>query len=123
MLPLHFENYVMLLRFTLLICWCVPAMLGVLAAQSGAVSGTVLSDEDQPLEFANVFVQGGRIGTTTDSSGMFDLSALPYGRYELEISLLGFAPYRGTIVLDADNPTAVRQISWKNRVPIWTRSW
>ncbi|MGB3545585.1 MAG: TonB-dependent receptor [Saprospiraceae bacterium] len=101
----------MLLRLTLLICCHALVGMGLLTAQMGTISGTVLSDEGRPLEFANVFVQGGRTGTTTDSSGMFNLSALPYGRYELEISLLGFAPYRETIVLDADNPTAVRQIS------------
>lgn len=61
----------------------------VLQAQSGSVQGRLLAN-DLPLELANVFLKGTSYGTFSDSSGVFTISNIPAGSYELTASMLGY---------------------------------
>lgn len=61
----------------------------VLQAQSGSVQGRLLAN-DLPLELANVFLKGTSYGTFSDSSGLFTISNIPAGSYELTASMLGY---------------------------------
>ena len=61
------------------------------AQNKGTVSG-VISDKDlnnEPLAFANVMIKGTTIGTSTDSSGKYSLSA-EAGNHILVISFIGY---------------------------------
>lgn len=61
-------------------------------AQNGTVEGVVLDKEldNSPLPFANVFVKGTSIGTTTDFDGKFSLSNVPSGTYTIVFSFVGY---------------------------------
>ena len=61
-------------------------------SQIGTVEGVVLDKEldNSPLPFANVFVKGTSIGTTTDFDGNFSLSDIPSGTYTIVFSFVGY---------------------------------
>lgn len=77
-----------------------------LAAQTGAVRGTVSSSGG--LSFATVVIQGSGFGTSTDSAGNYALDKLPVGKYTIRASATGYQPQvrdiiiREGIVLQAD---------------------
>ncbi len=58
---------------------------------SGTISGVVLDKEvdNAPLPFANVFVKGSNIGTTTDFDGTYTLKVTP-GIYTFTFSFIGY---------------------------------
>lgn len=44
-------------------------------AQSQEISGTILSENGSPLEFANIHIKGTKISTTSDASGKFTIKS------------------------------------------------
>lgn len=72
---------------TLLFLFCISFF--DLAAQTGSLSGTV-SDGQYPLEFVNIFLTNSQVGTYSDSNGYFEIRNIPFGPFELEVSLLGY---------------------------------
>lgn len=61
------------------------------AASSAKISGYVVdSQNNKPLPGANVFIKGTNLGTSTDLDGRFVLRQVPFGRYELVVSYIGY---------------------------------
>ncbi|AOW21011.1 TonB-dependent receptor [Urechidicola croceus] len=60
-------------------------------SQKGVITGKILDGEDSnaPLPFANVFIKGTEIGSTTDFDGIYTISAEP-GTYTLVLSFIGY---------------------------------
>ncbi|MGH1339768.1 MAG: TonB-dependent receptor [Aureispira sp.] len=60
------------------------------------IRGSVIDEASQePLSFVNVVVRGTDpvMGVTTDIDGKFIIANVPIGRYDIEISYLGYEPY------------------------------
>ncbi|MBX9928835.1 MAG: TonB-dependent receptor [Gemmatimonadaceae bacterium] len=78
--------------------------VGLAAAATPALVGTVKSDAGTPLpNVAVVLVELGRT-TTTDANGGFTLRGIPAGRYHLTTHLIGFAAKHVDIVMPAAGP-------------------
>ncbi|PHN03544.1 TonB-dependent receptor [Flavilitoribacter nigricans] len=73
-----------------------------LYGQSGSVRGQIFSG-DQPLEFASVALLRTSWGSISDTAGYFLIEAVPYGEYQIEVSMLGFVSRRRSITIDAQN--------------------
>jgi hypothetical protein len=59
--------------------------------QTGIIEGKVYdTEEGQSLEFANVWLDSSKIGTTTDSNGQFKIDSIPFGVYNLRVSYIGY---------------------------------
>ncbi len=58
-------------------------------SQENLISGTVMADGEM-VEFANVLLKGTTIGTITDENGVFQLDAKSAGKYQIQISRIGF---------------------------------
>ncbi|MCA1752910.1 MAG: carboxypeptidase-like regulatory domain-containing protein [Flavobacteriales bacterium] len=69
-------------------------------AQSGSVAGKVASSEG-PLSEASVGIATLGIGTYTTADGTFVLKNVPEGTHLLEVSLLGYLPYRDSICVSS----------------------
>jgi vitamin B12 transporter len=79
------------------------------------ISGTVTDKKKQPIEFANVFIEGTSAGATTDSLGRFDFKTNLKGQQILSVSAMGYksdskpiqlhAPVSLNIVLQEDVST------------------
>ncbi|MFT7032849.1 MAG: outer membrane receptor for ferrienterochelin and colicins [Cyclobacteriaceae bacterium] len=76
-----------ILIFGLLIILSVNAAL----AQNGTLSGTI-SSEGTLLEFASVGLRNTAIGASTDLNGNYSIQNIPYGKYQVLVSIIGFQP-------------------------------
>lgn len=61
----------------------------VASAQTGILSGTISSD-GQLLEFASVGLRNTTLGSTTDLNGNYSIQNIPYGKYDVLVSIIGF---------------------------------
>ncbi len=57
---------------------------------TGAIRGRVTSEDGTPLPYANVALDGTRLGTLTDDSGVFKILDVPAGTYTLTASFVGY---------------------------------
>jgi hypothetical protein len=80
------------------------------AQNKGTVSG-VISDKDlnnEPLAFANVMIKGTTIGTSTDTSGKYSLSA-EAGNHILVISFIGYETIEVPVTIKANQTITVNK--------------
>ncbi len=91
------KNFTLLKRFLLLF-----ALVGLSSVAFGqrTVSGTVTDENGDPLPFANVYVEGTTIGTTTDIDGNYTLK-VPEGGTALVVSYTGYSDQ--TLALGSGN--------------------
>ena len=61
----------------------------ILFANEGSISGQV-QDSSNPLYGANVFIVGTSMGSTTDSSGSYQIFGIPIGKYTLQVDYIGY---------------------------------
>ena len=95
------------MKKTLLLISMLFASLGLVLAQPAKVSGTVVSDEGEPLPGAYVLVSGTTVGVITDIDGNFSLESLPSGAEKLTVSLLGMVSEE--VVISSSPMTIVLQ--------------
>ena len=83
--------------------WYLTFIIGMiwmgLKAQSGSVYGEV-TYENIPIEFANVYLEDGRTGSSTDSSGHYRITDLSPGSHTLTVSALGYGKVEKEIILN-----------------------
>ncbi len=89
-----------LLLFTIVILFSWRSV-----AQTQVVSGIVIDEfSNAPLAFANVVVlkTDPVLGVTTDSSGRFQILNVPVGRYDIQVSMVGYQTYTaGEVVVSS----------------------
>ncbi len=68
-------------------------------AQHAYVSGKVLNDKQEAVEFANVTVSGKTLGTATDARGEYELRVPAEVEITVVVSMLGFKPAEYTLEL------------------------
>ncbi|MEN1785374.1 MAG: TonB-dependent receptor [Bacteroidota bacterium] len=66
----------------------------------GNLSGRILGTAGEPLPGASVVIRALVVGASSSLDGLFTLSRVPYGTHELEVSYIGFEPYKTTIELN-----------------------
>lgn len=95
----------------LLVLFVLFLTLSVAAQDRGTVSGVVTDKEmnNESLPFANVFVKGTTIGTTTDFDGNYTLS-LEEGEYVIVFSFVGYAAAEHKITVEAGQNYTIDQL-------------
>lgn len=81
----------------------------------GTITGKVLDLEmnSEPLPFANVYIKGTEIGSTSDFDGLYTISATP-GTYTLVFSFIGYETVEiPNIVVTSGNMTTVNDVNLK----------
>ncbi len=82
--------------------WLLTCLWGSsIYAQSGLITGTI-SDELSTIPFANIYLEGTRIGTSSDEQGNYTLKKIPEGTYILTAKVLGYQNYSQTIHIEND---------------------
>ena len=80
------------MRKILLLLWCVLFLLsGVLQAQTRTLTGKVTDASGNAVPNASVVVKGTKVGTVTDTEGMYSLN-IPVGAKSLVISSVNMQP-------------------------------
>lgn len=82
---MNIENY-----FNKLILTLLMVFLSVFSwAQTASISGKVTSQGER-VEFANVFLKGTHLGTTTNQLGSYLIENIPAGTYQVNVSIVGY---------------------------------
>ncbi len=100
-------------------CFCLLlGFTGLVAAQTGTITGTVIDQVTrEPLPFVNVQVVSTALGAAADENGRFVIRDVPFGTYEVKVSLVGYQPTTVTdVVVSAARPRDI--IVRLDQVPI-----
>ena len=86
---------------------CASALLYQQAVAQVAVSGSVVSEDNEPLPGVSVMLKGTSQGTTTDAGGRFtlDLRRTPVDEVEKRVRLVG--TYVGSDLVDVDGVSLI----------------
>ena len=85
------------------------SMATVLRAQAGVLIGEV-HGPDGPVAHANVAVNGGRWGASTDANGRFRVEGVEPGEQLLQIRYLGYLPVDRAVEVSSVGITTVGRI-------------
>ncbi len=86
----------MLKIFTLSLCLFMGLTLH--AQSNGSITGQIYESENQPALYANVILQSPADssmikGGIADENGRFEIAGIPYGKYQIMVSFIGFDNY------------------------------
>jgi len=83
------------------------------AQNKGTVTGKVLDLEmnGEPMPFANVYIKGTEIGSTTDFDGFYTINTLP-GTYSLVFSFIGYETIEiNNVVITQEETVTLKDVS------------
>ncbi len=103
----------MLLRTVLLMLFLVSALF----AQKGVITGKVLDGDGKAVLYATLRIKELKYVAASDAEGKFAMGALPYGKYSLIVSHVGYATTEKTVTLDKKK-TDVRIVLRKTPVTL-----
>ena len=72
-------------------------------AQTATIKGMVEDEFNRPVPGATIILKGTDYNVTSDSSGLFSISKIPYGNYTIEVNAPGIMPY--IKVVDVKSPS------------------
>ncbi len=75
-------------------------------AQNTEVHG-IVSDELSPIAFANIYLEGTTIGTSSDEEGNYILKNIPAGTYKLKAKVLGYRNFSKNIRITNNSKLSV----------------
>lgn len=82
---------------------CLSLAIG---QNDGSIIGIVIDNETKsPSIGANVLIRGTFWGAATDENGEFNINHIPFGRYTITVTVIGYKPYEEILVLSAEKPT------------------
>ncbi len=92
-------------------------MVGFSQNYNGIIKGKIVNViSNEPVEFANVLVEGTSVGTTTDSLGKFELKGIEPGFKNLIITAIGFKAYTYRDVLVNNASPAIIEVKMEEDV-------
>jgi outer membrane receptor for ferrienterochelin and colicins len=81
--------------------------------QEGSIRGKVTSG-GQPVPFLHVLLKGTTMGTTTDSLGVYNIKKIPFGRYSLLISGVGYEAKTYAVEIKDTQPVYLNPVVAEN---------
>ena len=71
----------------------------------GTIRGTLFDDGNgEAIPFANVVLDGTKMGCATDLSGFFLINKIPYGTYTLRVRFMGYEEYTQEVAVNGTRP-------------------
>ncbi|MCE3279798.1 MAG: TonB-dependent receptor [Bacteroidetes bacterium] len=78
------------------------------AAQTGRIEGRV-ECEGKPVEFMVVGLTGTNFSSITDKNGAFSISEIPFSKYELQFSMVGYEKIKRNITINSSDVIRLKQ--------------
>lgn len=70
---------------------CISICLQIIFAGNGEITGKIIdSESDEVIIYANVFLSGTTLGSTTNDNGEYLITGIPEGNYKLVVSVVGY---------------------------------
>lgn len=76
-------------------------------AQTGKITGQVLTSDGEPAEYVTIGLKGSRLGATTDGKGNFSLNKIKPGQYTIMASFVGLATQEKEIQVEDGKTTHI----------------
>ena len=76
---------------------------GSLFAQTGSISGSV-TNEEGGLEFTKVYLENTSFGAQTNQKGDFRIQEVPFGKYVIVTSYIGYEEVKTPVEITSNNP-------------------
>ncbi len=67
------------------------------AQQTSTISGKIEDSDQNPIPYATVYLPSLQKGTVADDHGRFELENIPFGKYTITATAVGFAPSNTTL--------------------------
>lgn len=67
--------------------------------QTGRIEGTIVSEKGDPIPMANLHLSGTKLGTSSTADGKFILDKIPFGKYRVVISSIGFTTHKQEVTV------------------------
>ena len=80
-------------------------------AQTGSISGKVVSKNNHPISYANIQLNKTNYKTITDKNGYFKIENIKTGVYILSIKFLGYKEYTSEIIINSSKTTTLSVIT------------
>ncbi len=74
-------------------------MSGILLAQTGSISGTVMNKNGEPLAGANVTLEGTSMGAAADADGAYTIANVQPGAYTVAAAFIGYAAAQQSVTV------------------------
>lgn len=78
----------------------------IACSQTGVLNGCITND-GKPLELVAVGLTGTLYSAISDKKGEYKISEIPFGKYELQVSLLGYQKVKKNITIDKQEPVSI----------------
>jgi iron complex outermembrane receptor protein len=75
------------------------SIININAQNTGALKGTVLTEQGEPIIGASVLIKGLSMGTTSDINGAFLLERIPNNTYVIQVSYIGYNTITKQVVI------------------------
>lgn len=95
------------MKHVLLVGMIILGFAGYAQLGAGTVKGKITSD-GQPLELATVALLKTAFAAITDSNGVFVLTNVPAGKYQLRITYLGYENHQAEIAVDSGKTIEIK---------------
>ncbi len=80
----------------------ITILFGLISyAQIGIIKG-VVGNDGNPLEFVTVGLTGTVYASVSNKKGEYEITQIPFGKYELQITLVGYQKVKRTIIIDKE---------------------
>ena len=84
-------------------------------SQTGTIRGFVYEESsEEAIIFANIFIEGTDLGAVSDDNGYFIISDIPFGKYLINVSFIGYESFSLSIELDGQTPLITKKIFLKS---------
>ena len=87
-----------------------------LKGNSGFITGTVISNELEPMVGANVLIENTSRGVITDSEGKFFIDSLLPGSYTLTVDYIGYKKISKTLIITSEEQD--QEISYLEKIGV-----
>jgi outer membrane receptor for ferrienterochelin and colicins len=84
-------------RFSIVIIWILITSTLVFS-QSGRITGKITDSAGNEIAFATITVT--KQGTFSNETGDYLLEDVPFGTWQLNVTFIGYKPYKSTVVID-----------------------
>lgn len=80
----------------------------LITAQSGGkISGEVVDEKGNPVGAADIIIDDGTYGTTSDVDGKYEIDQIDSGKYYIKVNLIGFETQEETVSIKSDEEKTV----------------